>query len=38
MKTYVSEVKAGEFPEDKHCYHMLKDEIGNFPALMKEFE
>ena len=38
MKDYVSEVKAGEFPADEHCYHMLKDEIGNFSALMKEFE
>lgn len=38
MKTYVSEVRGGQFPVDEHCYHMLKDEIGNLPALMKEFE
>ena len=38
MKDYVADVKAGQFPADEHCYHMLKDEIGNFPALMKEFE
>ena len=38
MKEYVAEVKAGQFPADEHCYHMLKDEVGDFPALMKEFE
>jgi len=38
MSSYVQEVKGGAFPEDEHCYHMLKDEIGDFPALMKEFE
>ena len=38
MKAYVSEVRDGIFPADEHCYHMLKDEIGGFPALTKEFE
>ena len=38
MKAYVSEVRGGVFPADEHCYHMLKDEIGDFPALTKEFE
>ena len=38
MKDYVADVKAGQFPADEHCYHMLKDEIGDFPALTKEFE
>ena len=38
MKDYVADVKAGQFPADEHCYHMLKDEVGDFPALMKEFE
>jgi len=38
MKAYVDEVKGGAFPQDEHCYHMLKDEVGAFPDLMKEFE
>jgi len=38
MKAYVSEVRGGVFPADEHCYHMLKAEIGDFPALTKEFE
>ncbi|MFC2095401.1 3-methyl-2-oxobutanoate hydroxymethyltransferase [Candidatus Bipolaricaulota bacterium] len=38
MKAYVSEVKSGVFPADEHCYHMLKDEVGKFSALTKEFE
>ncbi len=38
MKAYVSEVRGGVFPADEHCYHMLKDEVGQFPALTQEFE
>jgi 3-methyl-2-oxobutanoate hydroxymethyltransferase len=38
LKEYVSEVRGGAFPADEHCYHMLKAEVDDFPALMKEFE
>ncbi len=38
MRAYVADVKAGQFPEDEHCYHMLKDEAGEFADLIKEFE
>ncbi|MGB2982283.1 MAG: 3-methyl-2-oxobutanoate hydroxymethyltransferase [Candidatus Bipolaricaulia bacterium] len=38
MRAYVADVKAGEFPADEHCYHMLKDEAGGFDGLVKEFE
>jgi 3-methyl-2-oxobutanoate hydroxymethyltransferase len=38
LKEYVSEVRGGVFPADEHCYHMLKAEVDDFPALMKEFE
>ncbi|MEW5826570.1 MAG: 3-methyl-2-oxobutanoate hydroxymethyltransferase [Candidatus Bipolaricaulota bacterium] len=38
MTEYVADVKAGRFPADEHCYHMLKDEAGQFPALTREFE
>lgn len=37
MKAYVADVKAGEFPAEEHCYHMLKDEAGGFDALTREF-
>jgi len=38
MRSYVTDVKAGAFPGDEHCYHMLKDEAGGFDDLVKEFE
>ena len=38
MRQYVAEVKAGSFPADEHCYHMLKEEAGGFEDLMKEFD
>jgi len=38
MKAYVADVKAGAFPADEHCYHMLKSEAGGFEDLKKEFE
>lgn len=38
MRAYVGDVKAGEFPADEHCYHMLKDEAGGFDDLIKEFD
>jgi len=38
MRAYVDDVRAGAFPVDEHCYHMLKDEAGGFADLMKEFE
>jgi len=38
MKAYVADVKAGTFPADEHCYHMLKDEAPSFDDLTREFE
>ena len=38
MREYVADVKAGSFPADEHCYHMLKDEVGGFEDLAKELE
>jgi 3-methyl-2-oxobutanoate hydroxymethyltransferase len=38
MKEYVKDVKAGAFPTDEHCYHMLKGEDEKFKALIKEYE
>lgn len=37
MKTYVTEVKSGEFPdEDKYCYHMVEGEEEKFKKLMNQ--
>ena len=38
MRQYVKDVKAGTFPSDEHCYHMLKAEAGAFPDLKAEFK
>jgi len=38
MREYIADVKAGRFPADEHCYHMLKSEVDRFPELTKEFE
>ena len=38
MKAYVADVKAGTFPADEHCYHMLKSEAPGFDELAREFE
>jgi len=38
MKEYVKDVKAGAFPTDEHCYHMLKGEDEKFKDLIKEYE
>ena len=37
MKDYIADVKAGSFPADEHCYHMLKAEAGGFAELADEF-
>jgi 3-methyl-2-oxobutanoate hydroxymethyltransferase len=38
MKAYVEDVKAGAFPGDEHCYHMIKGEDEKFQDLIKEYE
>jgi len=38
MREYVNEVKSGSFPQDEHCYHMIKGEEEKFSKLMKEYE
>lgn len=36
FKEYVNDVKNGNFPEDKHVYH-IKDNIEDFEKMFKEF-
>ena len=35
LKTYVAEVRAGEFPKDEHCYTMISGEEEKFLKMMK---
>jgi len=37
MKNYVKEVKAGVFPADEHCYHMLKGEEERFKKIVERY-
>lgn len=37
MEEYVKEVRAGSFPADEHCYHMLEGEQAGFQKLVKEY-
>jgi 3-methyl-2-oxobutanoate hydroxymethyltransferase len=38
MREYVADVRAGAFPADDHCYHLVKAEAGRFAELIKEYE
>ena len=38
MKQYAADVRAGRFPEDQHCYHMLDGEFEKFQEMVKEYE
>jgi len=38
MRAYAKDVKAGTFPDDEHCYHMLKGETDGFAELVKRYE
>jgi len=35
IRPYVDDVRAGAFPEDEHCYHMLEGEIAKFGDFVK---
>jgi 3-methyl-2-oxobutanoate hydroxymethyltransferase len=36
MKQYAADVRAGRFPEDQHCYHMLDGEFEKFQEMVKQ--
>jgi len=36
MKEYCADVKEGKFPEEQHCYNMIKGEKDKFLAHMKK--
>ena len=37
IESYIKEVKSNAFPEDKHCYHMIKGEEEKFQSLKDEY-
>jgi len=38
FKSYISEVKEGQFPADEHVYHILKGKEEEFARMLEEFE
>ncbi len=38
LTAYIEDVKAGTFPADEHCYHMIKGEKEKFEELIKDYE
>lgn len=38
FKAYIKDVKAQTFPEDQHCYHIIKGEEDRFEEMLKKFE
>jgi 3-methyl-2-oxobutanoate hydroxymethyltransferase len=38
FKAYINDVKENAFPEDQHCYHIIKGEEENFANMIKKYE
>ncbi|MBW2449733.1 MAG: 3-methyl-2-oxobutanoate hydroxymethyltransferase [Deltaproteobacteria bacterium] len=38
FKSYIQDVKTNAFPEEQHCYHIIKGEEKNFSQMLKNFE
>lgn len=38
FKAYAQDVKGNAFPEDQHCYHIIKDQEQEFAEMLKKFE
>jgi len=38
VSEYIKEVKAKEFPADKHCYHIIKGEEEKIGTMLKKYE
>ncbi len=38
LRDYGDEVRAGTFPKDEHCYHMLEGEFPKFEQMVKQYK
>jgi 3-methyl-2-oxobutanoate hydroxymethyltransferase len=38
FKAYAADVKAKAFPEDQHCYHIIKGEEESFATMIRKYE
>jgi len=38
FQAYIKDVKTGAFPEDQHCYHIIKGQEDAFAAMIKNYE
>jgi 3-methyl-2-oxobutanoate hydroxymethyltransferase len=38
MKEYAADVRAGKFPTEEHCYHMLEGEYEKFQEMVSQYE
>ncbi len=38
FRSYIKDVKANNFPEDQHCYHIIKGEEENFANMIKKYD
>ncbi len=38
MKEYAADVRAGKFPTDEHCYHMLEGEYEKFQEMVRQYD
>ena len=38
FRAYIKDVKANKFPEDQHCYHIIKGEEETFANMIKKYD
>ena len=38
IRQYCDEVRSGAFPQDEHCYHMIKGEYEKFQSMTKKYK
>lgn len=36
IREFINDVRTGKFPEEKHCYRMVKGEIGKLEGMLKD--
>ncbi len=38
IRTYAEEVRAGTFPAEEHCYHVIESELPRFQTLVEQYK